>query len=109
VLRNLPPLTNGVISTGGGTPCYEDNMDYMLETGLTLYLKLTPGQLKSRLAGTHGERPLIRDVGEKGLLSYIEEKLAVREKYYNRAELHFNGFNTDVRLIDSQVRSILNV
>ena len=33
---------NTVISTGGGTPCYGDNMDYMLETGLTLYLKLTP-------------------------------------------------------------------
>ena len=43
-------------------------MDYMLETGLTIYLKLTPGQLKSRLSGTKGERPLIKDLGEEGLL-----------------------------------------
>ena len=89
--------TNTVISTGGGTPCYGDNMDFMLETGLTLYLKLTPGQLKSRLSGTNGERPLIKDLGDEGLLSFIEEKLAVREKWYNRAELTFNGFDTDIR------------
>jgi shikimate kinase len=108
VLRSLRSLTNGVISTGGGTPCYGDNMDYMLETGLTIYLKLTPGQLKSRLSGTNGERPLIKDLGDEVLLSFIEEKLAIREKWYNRAELNFNGFDTDVRLIYSQVRSRLN-
>ena len=51
ILRSLNSLKNTVISTGGGTPCYSDNMEYMLDTGLTLYLKLTPGQLKSRLSG----------------------------------------------------------
>jgi shikimate kinase len=105
MLRNLSSATNIIVSTGGGAPCYDDNMDYMLETGLTLYLKLTPGQLKSRLSGTNGERPLIKDLGEEGLLSFIEEKLAVREKWYSRAELIFNGFDTDLKLICSQVRA----
>ncbi len=108
-LKSLRSLKNRVISTGGGTPCYGDNMDYMLETGLTLYLKLTPGQLKSRLSGTDGERPLIKDLGDEDLLSFIEEKLAIREKWYNRAELNFNGFDTNVRLIYSQIRSRLNI
>src|SRR5664279_2631025 len=35
ILKNLKAETDTVISTGGGTPCYGDNMDYMLETGLT--------------------------------------------------------------------------
>jgi shikimate kinase len=109
ILRSFSPLKNGVISTGGGTPCYGDNMEYMLETGLTLYLKLTPGQLKSRLSGTNGERPLIKDLGNEDLLSFIEQKLAIREKWYNRAELNFNGFDTDIRSIYSQVRSRLNI
>jgi shikimate kinase len=109
MLRSLQSERDGVISTGGGTPCYEDNMDYMLETGLTLYLKLTPGQLKSRLYGTSDERPLLKDFDNEGLLTFIEEKLAIREKWYNRAELNFNGFDTDVRLIYSQVRSRLNI
>ena len=108
MLRNLPSDTNRVISTGGGTPCYEDNMDYMLETGLTIYLKLTPGQLKSRLADTNGERPLIKDLGDEGLISFIEEKLAFREKWYNRARLTVNGFDTDLRLIFSEVRARFN-
>lgn len=109
VLKSLRTVEKGVVSTGGGTPCYGDNMDYMLESGLTLYLKLTPGQLKSRLSRTNGERPLLRDLGEEGLLGFIEEKLAVREKWYNMAELNFNGFHTDIRLIYSEVRSRLNI
>jgi shikimate kinase len=108
-LKSLTSLPNGVISTGGGTPCYGENMDYMLETGLTIYLKLTPGQLKSRLSGTNGERPLIKDLGDEDLLSFIKEKLAIREKWYNRADLNFNGFDTDVRLIYSQVIASLNI
>src|SRR5512133_3442701 len=39
VLRDLNTLANSVISTGGGTPCHSDNMDFMLENGLTIYLK----------------------------------------------------------------------
>ena len=109
ILRNLKPLKNEVVSTGGGTPCYRDNMDFMLDTGLTIYLKLTPGQLKSRLSGTNGERPLLKDLGDDGLLEFIEENLAIREKWYNRAELNFNGFDTDVRLIFSQVSSRLTI
>jgi shikimate kinase len=108
MLRNLPSDTNRVISTGGGTPCFEDNMEYMLETGLTIYLKLTPGQLKSRLSGTNGERPLIKDLGEEGLLSFIKEKLAFREKWYNRAEFTVNGFDTDLKLIFSKVKARFN-
>ena len=109
ILRNLKPLKNEVVSTGGGTPCYRDNMDFMLDTGLTIYLKLTPGQLKSRLSGTNGERPLLKDLGDDGLLEFIEENLAIREKWYNRAELNFNGFDTDVRLIFSQVSALLKI
>lgn len=104
-LKSLRSVTNSVISTGGGTPCYGDNMDYMLETGLTIYLKLTPGQLKSRLSGTGRERPLIKDLGDEDLLNFIREKLLLREKWYNRAELTVKGFNADIRSIYSQVFS----
>ena len=78
ILKSLKHHTNTVISTGGGTPCYGDNMDYMLETGLTIYLKLTPAQLKSRLLESTGKRPLIKDLSEEELLGFIEEKLAIR-------------------------------
>jgi shikimate kinase len=109
VLRSLKTITQTVISTGGGTPCYGDNMDYMLESGFTIYLKLTPGQLKSRLSASKVERPLIRDLSDERLLGFIEEKLAIREKWYAKAELTVNGFNTSIRMIYSQVRSGLRI
>lgn len=92
-LQSLITSKNTVISTGGGTPCFGDNMDLMLETGLTIYLKLTPAQLKNRLSGAHRERPLIREIGDADLLGYIEGKLAEREGWYNRAEIIIDGFD----------------
>jgi shikimate kinase len=108
VLKSLKSQTNTVISTGGGTPCHGDNMDHMLKTGLTLYLKLTPGQLKSRLSKSTGERPLIKDLSNVGLLRFIEEKLAYREKWYNRAEIIVEGTNLDTNLLYSLVISNLD-
>ena len=68
ILRSLISESKTVISTGGGTPCFADNMKYMLETGLTIYLKMTPGQLNSHLISSSGERPLIKDIGKSELI-----------------------------------------
>ena len=95
VLRSLESETDIVVSTGGGTPCFGDNMSFMLGTGLTIYLKLTPGQLKSRLSVSSGERPLIKNISKNKLKGYIEEKLAEREKWYNQAGIIIDGLNTD--------------
>jgi shikimate kinase len=107
VLKSLKGQINIVISTGGGTPCHYDNMDYMLATGLTLYLKLTPGQLRNRLADSTQDRPLIKGLTSEGLLEYIEEKLAYREKWYNCAEVTVEGVNLDINFLHSLVRSKL--
>jgi len=107
ILRKIKDRTNTVISTGGGTPCFGDNMDYMKETGLTLYLRLTPGQLNSRLADAKYERPLIKDLDNEGLLRFIEEKLAERENWYNRAEITVEGFDPDINKLFNLVRSEL--
>ena len=96
VLKNFKNETNIVVSTGGGTPCNGDNMNYMLKTGLTIYLKLTPGQLKSRLVEAKAERPLIKDLNNNELLRFIEDKLSIREKWYNLAEITFNGIDLDI-------------
>jgi shikimate kinase len=109
LLKSLESCTNTLISTGGGTPCYKDNMDFMLQTGLTLYLKLTPEELKTRLSGSKGERPLIKDIDKDNLLSFIVEKLANREKWYDRSEIIVTGINLDIKLLLSLVKSKLNI
>jgi len=109
ILKSLDYQSNTVVSTGGGAPCYSDNMDYMLNTGLTLYLKLTPGQLKSRLSESKGDRPLIKDLDQQELQSYIEEKLANREKWYNRSDIIVEGVDIDINLLVSLVKSRLTI
>ena len=106
-LKELENLNDVVVSTGGGTPCYADNMDFMLRTGLTVYLKLTPLQLCSRLSESSGERPLIKDLGRDKLLDFIEEKLSVRECFYNRAMINIVGNEIDINNLSLLIKSAL--
>jgi shikimate kinase len=109
VLRSLNSRNNTVVSTGGGTPCSGGNMDYMLGSGLTIYLKLSPGQLKSRLSGSNGERPLIKDLSHEELLRFIEEKLGSRESCYNRAEVVVEGIDLDINKLHSILLTKINI
>jgi len=106
-LKGMASESNAVISTGGGTPCFGDNMDFMLRTGLTVYLRMTPARLKSRLAGTSEHRPLLKDIGKNGLQEYITAKLAEREKWYSRAEIIVDGFKTDFSALYSLVKKLI--
>ena len=104
VLKSLGNLTETIISTGGGTPCHGDNMEFMTGSGLTIYLKLTPGQLTRRLLDSSGERPLLKNVPDDKLIYFIEEKLAFREKWYSRAKVIIYGPEIDVNLLCSKIR-----
>jgi len=105
VLRSMKSRTETIISTGGGTSCYGDNMDFMLQTGLTVYLKMTPGQLTKRLLVSTGERPLLKNVPDGKLIFFIQEKLAYREKWYNRANIILNGIDLDISLLCSRIKA----
>jgi len=104
VLRSAGKLMKTVISTGGGTPCHGENMDFMVKTGVTVYLKMSPAQLAKRLLGSSGERPLLKNVPDDRLPDFIEEKLAFREKWYSKANLTVDGLNLNIELL----RSIIN-
>jgi shikimate kinase len=107
VLQGMASESNAVISTGGGTPCFSDNMDFMLRTGITVYLRMTPARLKSRLTGSSDSRPLLKDIGKEDLEEYITRKLSEREKWYSRAEIIIDGFNTDFSMLYSSVKKLI--
>ncbi len=105
LLKRIVSGENTVVSTGGGSPCYSDNMDYMLKTGLTVYLKMSPLQLKKRLSDSEGDRPLIKGLSEDELLSFIREKLASREPWYNRAEIIVESKNLNINSLYRAIKS----
>jgi shikimate kinase len=96
ILKDLSYYENAVISCGGGTPCFNSNMDFMLKNGLTVYLKMEAEQLKKRLANSHSIRPLIKNIDKDDLLTFISESLKDREKWYNLSETIINGQSIDI-------------
>lgn len=92
-LKNYDYPQNCVVATGGGAPCFFDNMDWMNENGLAIYIQMTPLALARRLEHGKEKRPLLKDLDEAGLVDFITQKLAEREADYSRAELIVNGIN----------------
>jgi shikimate kinase len=92
LIKNLAHQ-NTVLSCGGGTPCYRDNMDLMNKTGLTVYLSLTPAALASRLENSRKERPLLHSLPGKDLLEKIFRHLPQREAFYLKAQLVVDGIS----------------
>jgi len=87
ILTEIQKIECAVVSTGGGMPCYGNNMDIMHSCGKVVYLKTSPQALTRRLLRSHNERPLIRSKTEEELQQYIVEKLNEREPFYNRAHI----------------------
>jgi len=86
VLKEVADYSNVIISTGGGTPCYHGNMDFINQKGLSIYLESDAETLKNRLLPAKKSRPLIADKSEEELLNFIKEKLSEREPWYNKAK-----------------------
>jgi shikimate kinase len=107
-LHLLTDRVRTVISTGGGTPCCFDNMDFMILNGLTIYLQMTPEQLSKRLSGSKGKRPLIKNIEKSQLLEFIETRLAERRKWYHRAEITVDGNNTNIPVLVSLLRGMIS-
>ncbi len=85
-LKSLDLLMNAVIATGGGTPCFYDNMEWMNAHGITIYLKANISVLFTRLNREKDHRPLIRSINEHDLPAYISIKLEERENYYLKSK-----------------------
>lgn len=91
VLRSLGHKKGAVISCGGGTPCYYDNIDFMNETGTTLWLTASPGRIAERVLEAGPTRPLLAGIAPEKLREEIERHLEERLPYYSRANLVFSG------------------
>lgn len=78
---------NLVVATGGGVPCFGNNMETMRTLGVTIYFKMSPQKLAQRLHNGREKRPIIRGKSDSELLAFIEENLARREQFYSQASM----------------------
>lgn len=85
MLREVGEFEDVVISCGGGTPCFFDNVDYMNQQGDTIFLSATPEVLKEHLLMGKSQRPLIQGKSPEELIDYIHESLQTRLPFYTKA------------------------
>lgn len=91
---------NIVVATGGGTPCSNNNMELINRHGISIYIKLNPGILASRLFSDKGTRPLIKNFTNKNeLQKFIEVCLEKREKFYLQSKFIIEGKNISAKKI----------
>ena len=96
MLHEVAEFENVVVSCGGGTPCFYDNMDYMNSLADTVYLKATPEVLAMHLKMGKGKRPLIEGKSHEELEEYVRETVSQREAFYSKAK-----YTLDVSLLDN--------
>jgi shikimate kinase len=90
-LGEVSQFENVVIGTGGGTPCFFDNMEMMNRSGYTVYLAPEIETLADRILRSKTERPLVSGKTKEELIGYISDTLKVRAPFYEQAQLVIRG------------------
>lgn len=90
-LEEVSQFENVIISLGGGTPCFFDNMEIVNQAGTSVYLKPTEEVLLKRLSKGKHKRPLLAQKTDEEILQFMREQLAWREPYYLKAQITFEA------------------
>ncbi|MEG1563743.1 MAG: shikimate kinase [Bacteroides sp.] len=91
MLHEVGAFEDVVISTGGGAPCFFDNMEFMNRNGETVFLDVHPDVLFRRLRVARQQRPILKGKGDDELKAFIAEALVERAPFYTQAQYIFDG------------------
>ena len=113
MLHEVAEFEDVIISCGGGTPCFFDNMDYLNQQGQVVYLKADPEVLYKHLLMAKVERPLLKGKSKEELLTFIREQLDRREPFYSKARYTLDVslmVNYDkIKISVAKLREMLNI
>jgi len=98
-LKETFDFSGTVVSTGGGTPCFFDNMELINRNGTSVYLKMHPRSLFDRLMSSKKKRPLLEKRSREDILDYITGELEKRDEYYMQAHHIVKGENLDMNAL----------
>lgn len=110
MLREAGEFENTVIACGGGTPCFFDNMDYILGRGMSVWLESSPECITRRLQENRSRRPLMASRSDAEIEEEVRRGLAARNPFYERAACRFSGDLLENRLqIESSVDNFITL
>lgn len=94
---------NIILSLGGGTPCYYNNIDSINEKTISVFLKTNVKNLAQRLSSEKDKRPLIQNISNEDLPEFIAKHLFERNPFYNQAKITINTDNLSAREIAEEI------
>lgn len=113
MLHEVTEFEDVVISCGGGTPCFFDNMEYMNFKGDTVYLRAEPEVLYAHLRMGKVERPLLKGKTPEQMLGFIREQLSLRAPYYVKArhtlDVSILDNSEKIKIAVARLRELLNI
>lgn len=108
ILHATETFDNAVISTGGGTACFNENMRWMNQHGFTVFLKLSTKSLFDRLSQSKVRRPLVWNRPPEELMAYIEKNYDERLPFYEQAQLTVKGEDCDIQALAAEIQKQSN-
>ena len=107
MLREVAAFEDVLVSTGGGAPCFFDNMEFMNRTGKTVFLNVHPDVLFRRLRIAKQQRPILQGKEDDELMDFIIQALEKRAPFYTQAQYIFNADELEDRWqIESSVQRL---
>lgn len=91
MLHEVAEFEDVLVSTGGGTPCFFDNMEFMNQQGTTIYLQVSVDELASRLEVCKHTRPVLKNRTGEELQAFVAESLSGRLPFYQKACIVFDA------------------
>lgn len=105
VLKSTETMEHMVISTGGGTACYFDNMEWMNQHGLTVFLQISPKAAVDRVLHSRHKRPLARGKSEEELMEYVNWHYTSRMPFYEQAKITVKSEDLDLEALLERIQS----
>jgi shikimate kinase len=102
-IRKISEMKNMVVAAGGGLPCFNDNMNWMNENGITVYLEASPQFLYHRLFTEKKTRPLISNIGDIELVDFITGKLLERKEFYEQAQIIVSAEKMNIKKLKEKI------
>lgn len=108
VLQQIIKLDNVVVSTGGGTPCFNNNLDLMKSSGFTIFLDTSAQVIYKRLSAQPQKRPLFQEISLDTSLEKLKNHMESRMIYYKQAHFSIDAESLDLQLIKTAVQIHFN-
>lgn len=106
ILHDTVQYEHAVIATGGGTPCFNENMDWMNQNGVTVFLRISPQTAINRLSQSKVKRPKVIDKTPEELVEFVQKNYAERLPFYEKAQFTFKGEDCDLDAITALIPTL---